>query len=43
MPMDLQEAYESLLETVKDGRISEERLDKNVNKILTYKQAFFDK
>lgn len=43
MPMDLQEAYETILEAVKDGRISEERLDESVNKILTYKQTFFDK
>lgn len=43
MPMDLQEAYETILEAVKDGRIREERLDESVNKILTYKQTFFDK
>lgn len=40
MPMDLADAYDTILQAVKDGTISEERLDESVNKILTYKQAF---
>lgn len=40
MPMDLADAYDTILQAVKDGIISEERLDESVNKILTYKQAF---
>ncbi len=43
MPMDFEEAYETILEAAEDGRISEERLDKSVNKILTYKQIFLEK
>lgn len=42
MPMDLADAYDTILQAVKDGTISEERLDESVNKILTYKQAFAD-
>lgn len=40
MPMDLQEAYDGIMEAVISGRISVERLDESVNKILEYKQQF---
>lgn len=40
MPVDLGAAYDAILEAVKDGTISEERLDQSVNKILYYKQQF---
>lgn len=40
MPMDLPEAYEAVLEAVQTGRITEERLDQSVRKILLYKQRF---
>lgn len=40
MPMDLSEAYEAVLTAVQTGRISEERLDESVQKILLYKQRF---
>lgn len=40
MPMDLSEAYNAILEAVRTGRISEERLDESVSKILAYKAAF---
>lgn len=40
MPIDLEAAYNAILEAVQDGTISEERLNASVNKILTYKQQF---
>lgn len=40
MPMDLDASYQAVLDAVKSGRISEERLDESVNKILSYKEAF---
>lgn len=40
MPIDLQEAYDAVLEAVQSGRISEERLDESVTKILAYKAVF---
>ena len=40
MPVDLGAAYNAILEAVKEGTISEERLDASVNKILYYKQQF---
>ena len=36
----LPEAYAAVLEAVQNGTISEERLDRSVNKILLYKQQF---
>lgn len=41
MPVDLGAAYNAILEAVKDGTISEERLNQSVNKILYYKQQFY--
>ncbi len=38
MPEDFQEAYEGILQAVKDGTISQERLDESVLRILTFKQ-----
>lgn len=40
MPNFLPEAYAAVLEAVQNGTISEERLDRSVNKILLYKQQF---
>lgn len=41
MPNSLPEAYAPpVLEAVQNGTISEERLDRSVNKILLYKQQF---
>lgn len=40
MPSDLHEAYEAVLNAVLKGEISEERLNKSVNKILNYKDVF---
>lgn len=40
MPMDLEASYQAVLDAVKSGRISEERLEESVNKILSYKEAF---
>lgn len=40
MPPDLPEAYETVLEAVRDGRISTKRLDESVRKILFYKEQF---
>ena len=40
MPNSLPEAYAAVLEAVRNGTISEERLDRSVNKILLYKQQF---
>ena len=40
MPVDLEAAYNAILEAVQNGTISEERLDASVNKILYYKQQF---
>ena len=40
MPNSLPEAYAAVLEAVQNGTISEERLDRSVNKILLYKQQF---
>lgn len=40
MPMNLQEAYDGIMEAIISGRISVERLDESVNKILEYKQQF---
>ena len=40
MPVDLESAYNAILEAVQNGTISEERLDASVNKILYYKQQF---
>lgn len=38
--MNLQEAYDGMLDAVKSERISMERLDESVNKIPEYKQQF---
>ncbi|MGI6778183.1 MAG: glycoside hydrolase family 3 protein [Acetivibrionales bacterium] len=38
MPASLSEAYNALLEAVRQGEISEERLDESVRRILTVKQ-----
>ena len=40
MPNGLPEAYNAVLQAVKDGTISEERLDRSVDKILRYKAIF---
>ena len=40
MPYDFVEAYDAVLAACKDGTISMERLDKSVNKILSYKAGF---
>ena len=40
MPNSLPEAYDAVLQAVKDGTISEERLDRSVDKILRYKAVF---
>ena len=40
MPNSLPEAYAAVLEAVQNGTISEERLDRSVNKIVLYKQQF---
>lgn len=40
MSNSLPEAYAAVLEAVQNGTISEERLDRSVNKILLYKQQF---
>lgn len=40
MPLDLQDAYETILNAVLEGEISEERLNESVNKILIYKEMF---
>ena len=40
MPNSLPEAYTAVLEAVQSGTISEERLDKSVNKILHYKEVY---
>ena len=38
MPEDLQEAYEAVLQAVRDGRISEERINESVLRILDCKK-----
>lgn len=40
MPNGLPEAYNAVLQAVKDGTISEERLDRSIDKILRYKAVF---
>lgn len=40
MPDGLPEAYNAVLQAVKDGTISEEQLDRSVDKILRYKAVF---
>ena len=40
MPNGLPEAYNAVLQAVKDGTISEERLNRSVDKILRYKAVF---
>ena len=40
MPNGLPEAYNAVLQAVKDGTLSEERLDRSINKILRYKAVF---
>ena len=40
MPNSLPEAYAAVQEAVQNGTISEERLDRSVNKILLYTQQF---
>lgn len=40
MPNGLPEAYNAVLQAVKDGTLSEERLDRSVDKILRYKAVF---
>ncbi|SFB80299.1 Glycosyl hydrolase family 3 N terminal domain-containing protein [Ruminococcus albus] len=37
MPYDLDEAYDSVLKAVEDGKISEARIDKSVERILWLK------
>ena len=39
MPPDFPKAYKAVMSAVKSGRISEERLDRSVRRILTLKQA----
>ncbi|MDP4505654.1 beta-N-acetylhexosaminidase [Nonomuraea turcica] len=39
MPNDLPKAYQAVLAAVKSGRISKERLDQSVTRLLTLKQA----
>ncbi|MGN9836901.1 beta-N-acetylhexosaminidase [Nonomuraea sp. H19] len=39
MPNDLPKAYQAVLTAVKSGRISKERLDQSVTRLLTLKQA----
>lgn len=38
MPVDFQEAYQGILAAVQDGRITEERLDESVRRIIELKQ-----
>ena len=38
MPEDFQEAYEAVLQAVRDGRISEEQISESVSRILNYKK-----
>ena len=38
MPSDFQSAYQGVLDAVHDGRISEERIDESVERILKVKQ-----
>ena len=38
MPVDFQEAYQGILTAVQDGRITEERLDESVRRIIELKQ-----
>ena len=40
MPSSLPEAYAAVLGAVRNGTISEERLDQSVNKILRYKEVY---
>ena len=40
MPNGLPEAYNAVLQAVKDGTLSEERLDRSIDKILRYKAVF---
>lgn len=40
MPAGLQEAFEAVLAAVQDGRISEQRLDESVARILRFKQQY---
>ena len=40
MPDGLQEAYDAVLDAVRDGTIPEDRLDRSVNKILQFKTQF---
>lgn len=42
MPVDFTAAYDAVLQAVRDGVISEERLDESVNKILSYKHSVID-
>ena len=37
MPQDLRSAYDAVLAAAEDGRLSEERLDESVRRILEYK------
>ena len=40
MPASLEEAYEAVLEAVKDGTIAESRLDESVRRILECKERY---
>ncbi len=42
MPVDIQAAYDAILNAVRSGEISEERLDESVYKILLYKMTFVE-
>ena len=39
MPEDFQEAYEAVLQAVRDGRISEEQISESVSRILNCKKS----
>ncbi len=42
MPADFEEAYNAILTACQDGTISEERLNKSIDKILQYKNAYLN-
>ncbi len=42
MPADFEEAYNAILAACQDGTISEERLNKSIDKILQYKNAYLN-
>ena len=42
MPADFEEAYNAILAACQDGTISEERLNKSIDKILRYKNTYLN-